>query len=136
LSEKVSAAHTSIVQPEAVRVWRKLAAETPRFRDSSLDENNEFKHRLIAGEFAVSVETVMGSSNPVRMHAAVGRSDPYFHQSHNLDETYRDPESLDLFSSSNGDWTTRRGEELTDEEVVDWLVSTLEDWIETEGRNA
>lgn len=122
------------MQPEAVRVWRKLAAESNRFADASLDEKGEFKHRLIVGEFAASLDTVMGSSNPVQMHAAVGRSDPYFHQSHDLDETYRTPESCDLLGTADGEWTTRRGEQLSDEEVVDWLVSTLEDWIESGGR--
>lgn len=123
------------MQPEALRVWEKLRNRLGEFPDGTTRNRNELERQVVVGQFCATIDTVGNTANPVIMNASVGWSIPY-RQQYDVDGTFREPITVRLRSTPNGAWMTTSGETITDEEIVNWQVNTLREWVNTNGRYA
>lgn len=123
------------MQPEAVRVWEKLLARKNEFPDAQVRETSELKKQIVTGQFCATIETVGNTTNPVEMSVSVGWSVPVYQQ-YDVDETFRQPVTLKLYSRPNGTWIAVNGEPWTDDEIIESQMATLREWVESNGRFA
>jgi hypothetical protein len=123
------------MQPEAIRVWEKLLARKGEFPDAQVRERFELEKQIVAGQFCATIETVGNTTNPVEMSVSVGWSIPVYQQ-YDVDESFRQPVTLKVYSRPNGTWVRANGEAWSDDEIVDWQVATLREWAGSNGRFA
>jgi hypothetical protein len=123
------------MQPEALRVWEKLLARKDEFPDAEVRERSGREKQIVVGQFCASIETVRNMTSPVEMSVSVGWSVPPLQRS-GVDEPFRKPVTLEVSSRPDGIWVRANGDPWTDDEVIDWQVATLREWVESQRKFA
>jgi hypothetical protein len=117
---------------EVERVWTKLAMHQNRLQNSTL---NVHERRLVVEDFAATVMEI-GFTTPARLEARVGWS---ITPSQHYDETValRSDITHHFCSLGDGRWQNIETEVAeTDEEIIDWMLHELDDWVAANGRRA
>jgi uncharacterized protein (DUF1015 family) len=118
------------MNPEFERVWQKLAVHQSRFTNAKLDETRK---ELIVGDFAAKVSEKQ-MTTPAHLKASVGWSITVA-QVYDVDETFREQITHHFGSLGNGRWQNlETEEETTDDQVVEWMLDELSEWIASNGR--
>ncbi len=121
----------SDMQSEVLKIVDLLKQQAARFPNAKEKSKHEFNFELIVGDFLAFVRSEQ-YSRPIKMNVGVSWS---------VGPATRDPEEGDRETESrsfellDATWTDRQsGEQLSDEDVVAWVVDTLNDWIATNGK--
>ncbi|HSY50380.1 MAG TPA: hypothetical protein VLC46_16330 [Thermoanaerobaculia bacterium] len=123
MSKTVSAAHTSIVQPEASRVWLKLTEVTASNTSARADVRN---CEVVVGDFSARIKDA--ETKPERLSAYVG-----WRISVPIPEGKKGYVGYH-FVSSNGGWVEIESDQIwSDDDIVRWLTGNLDDWVRSNG---
>jgi len=119
------------MQPEVQNIVELVKQRAARFGNTELNSKHEFKFQLVAGDFLIFVNSVQ-NSGPVRMSVGVGWS--VKRQTRDWEEGHREVQSH-RFAFVDGAWIDIVSEvPWSDDDIADWAVNELQDWIRTDGK--
>ena len=120
------------MNPEVERIWTKLETHQNKVPSS---EVNRRERRLVVGDFAAAV-TEIELTSPARLKAWVGWSiTPSQHYDRTVPLRHNTTRHFD--NLGGGRWMEVHTEAIeTDEEIVDWMLRELQDWVATNGKRA